>query len=117
MPTKKGKRSKAQHRGYFWQQSDPIFGKANKWIARQAGYIDDGLKKTKILSTLATPLAGMAASAASLNPLVGAVAGAAASAGIKKLGYGRRPHGKPMQHGSGTPFMNPNAASFGTIKF
>ena len=117
MPTKKGKRSRSQHGGWFYEQSDPIFGKANKWIARQAGYIDDGLKKTKILSTLATPLAGMAASAASLNPLVGAVAGAAASAGIKKLGYGRRPHGKPMQHGSGTPFMNLNTASFGTIKF
>ncbi len=84
MPTKRGKRSKAQHGGWFYEQSDPIFGKSNKWIAKPAGYIDDGLKKHKILSTLAPPLAGMAASLGSLNPLVGTVAGAATAAGLKK---------------------------------
>ncbi len=83
MPIKKGKRSKAQQGGWFYEQSDPIFGKSNKWIAKQAGYIDYGLRKHKILSTLAPPLAGMAPSLGSFHPLVGTVAGAAA-AGRKK---------------------------------
>ena len=40
MPTKKTKRSKAQSGGWWYEQSDPIFGKSNKWLATQAGYID-----------------------------------------------------------------------------
>ena len=87
MPNKKTKRSKAQSGGYFWEQSDPIFGKSNKWLATQAGYIDDDLKSSKRLSKA-----------------------------VQELGYGRRrPHGH--QHGCGSPFKNPNAASFGTIQF
>ena len=89
MPPKKTKRSKAQSGGWFYEQSDPIFGKSNKWLATQAGYIDDDLKSSKRLSKA-----------------------------VQELGYGRRrPHGKHVQHGSGSPFMNPNAASFGTIQF
>ena len=120
MPTKKTKRCKKQSGGWFWEQSDPIFGKSNKWVARQAGYIDDGLKRTKLLSKIAAPLAGLAASVGSVNPAVGTIAGLAAAAGLNELGYGsrrRRPHGKHMQHGSGSPSTNSNASSFGAIKF
>ena len=123
MPTKKTKRYKNQSGGWFWEQSDPIFGKSNKWLAVQAGKIDDNviqptnkfLKKTKLLSTIAAPVAGALASLGSFNPIVGTVAGAAAAAGLRELGYGRRrrPHGKHIQHGSGSP----NAGSFGAIKF
>ena len=120
---KKTKRSKGQSGGWFWEQSDPIFGKSNKWLAVQAGKIDDNviqptnkfLKKTKLLSTIAAPVAGALASLGSFNPIVGTVAGAAAAAGLRELGYGRRrrPQGKQIQHGSGSP----NAGSFGAIKF
>ncbi len=83
MPHKKTKRSKAQSGGWFWEQSDPVFGKSKKWLATQAGYIDDDLKQSKRLS----------------KP-------------VGELVYGRRrPHGH--RHGCGKPFMNPNAASFG----
>ena len=86
---KKTKRGKKQSGGGFYEQSDPIFGKSNKWLATQAGYIDDDLKSSKRLSKA-----------------------------VQKLGYGRRrPHGKHMQHGCGSPFMNPIAARFGTIQF
>ncbi len=89
MPTKKTKRCKKQSGGWFWEQSDPVLGKSNKWLATQAGYIDDDLKSSKPLSKA-----------------------------VQELGYGtRRLHGKHMQHGCGSPFMNPNAASFGTIQF
>ncbi len=89
MPPKKTKRSKAQSGGWFYEQSDPILGKFNKWIATQAGYIDDDRKQSKRLSKA-----------------------------VGELGYGRRrPHAKHMQHGCGSPSMNPNAASFGTIRF
>ena len=92
MPTKKTRVKKTtnkQRSGWFWEQRDPIFGKSNKWVATQAGYIDDDLKSSKRLSKA-----------------------------VQELGYGRRrPHGKHMQHGCGSPFMNPNAVSFGTIQF
>ena len=89
MPHKKTKGCKKQCGGWFWEQSDPVFGKSNKWLATQAGYIDDDLKSSKRLSKA-----------------------------VQELGYGkRRPNGKHMQHGSGSPLMNPKAASFGTIQF
>jgi hypothetical protein len=47
MPPRKTKRSKSQYGGWFWEQSDPVFGKSNKWLATQAGYIDDDLKQSK----------------------------------------------------------------------
>ena len=50
MPTKKTKRCKKQSGGWFWEQSDPVFGKSNKWLATQAGYIDDDLTSSKRLS-------------------------------------------------------------------
>ena len=131
MPTKKTRVKKTtnkQRSGWFWEQRDPIFGKSNKWLAVQAGKIDDNvikptdkfLKETKLLSTIAAPVVGFATGLASLNPIVGTVAGATAAAGLRYAGYGKhrgRPHGKHMQYGSGSPFMNPNAASFGTIQF
>lgn len=126
--TRKTKRSKTQSGGWFWEDDDPYFGKSNRWIKGAASSINANviqptnnfLKKTKLLSTIAAPVVGFASGLASFNPIVGTVAGAAAAAGVRELGYGRRrarPHGKHMQHGSGSPFMNPNAASFGTIQF
>ncbi len=89
MPTKKTKRCKKQSGGWFWEQSDPVFGKSNKSLATQAGYIDYDLISSKRLSKA-----------------------------VLELGFGRhRPNGKHMQHGCGSPFMNPNAARFGTIQF
>ena len=113
------KTSNKKRAGWFWEDHDPIFGKSNRWIKTAANDINDGLKRTKILSSIAAPIAGFAATLGSFNPVVGTVAGIAASAGLKELGYGkrRRPHGKAMQHVSGSPFMNPNAACFGTIRF
>ncbi len=50
MPPKKTKRCKKQRGGWFYEQSDPGFGKSNKWLSTQAGYIDDDLKSSKRLS-------------------------------------------------------------------
>ncbi len=50
MPTKKTKRCQKQSGGWFWEPSDPMFGKSNKWLATKAGYIVDDLKSSKRLS-------------------------------------------------------------------
>ena len=124
MPTKKTrvkKTTNGQRAGWFWERDDPVFGKSNRWIGDKIIQpTDKFLKDTKLLSTIAAPVVGFATGLASLNPIVGTVAGATAAAGLRYAGYGKhrgRPHGKHMQYGSGSPFMNPNAASFGTIQF
>ena len=88
MPPKKTKRCKKQSGGWFYEQSDPIFGNSNKWIAKQAGYLHDDLKKSKRLSNA-----------------------------VKELGYGRhKPCCKYGQHGGNSPFMLTNNSSFNSIK-
>lgn len=52
--------------------------------------VDPFLKKTKILSKIAGPLAGLAAGALSLNPAVGGIAGTVATAGLSSAGYGHK---------------------------
>ncbi len=80
MPTKKSKICTKQSGGWLWEQLDPVFGKANKWLATQTGYIDDDLKSSKPLSNA-----------------------------VQELEYGRRrPHGKHMQHGCGSPVLEPS---------
>lgn len=57
--------------------------------------IDPWLKKTKVLSKIVGPIAGLAAGAASLNPAVGAIGGTVATAALNSAGYGkRRKHNK-----------------------
>jgi hypothetical protein len=138
--TRRGKQSKQQVGGWFWEDDDPIFGKSNQWIGRNVikpiskvvNAANEGLKRTKILSTLARPIG---------NILGGPTAGAVAGNYLEQAGYGtrRRPRGKAPQHGSGatvyktrsypiralpkaqmggaSPFMLTNNSSFNSVKF
>ena len=65
MTVKKNKFCKTtnkQRSGWFWEDHQPIFGKSNRWIKTAANDINDGLKRTTILSSIAAPIAGFAAS-------------------------------------------------------
>jgi hypothetical protein len=85
--------------GYFWEQKDPYFGSFNKGVAKVAGNIDDELKRSKILSTIARPIItsvgtalGTAAGGygSSAGAWLGDKAGGYAQDYLQQKGYGRQ---------------------------
>ena len=98
MPPKKSKRCKKvkQAGGWFWERSDPIFGKSNRYIGDKIiKPVDNLFKDTKVLSRIITPVGAF------LGGPGGAIAGAVAGVGLNKAGYGCRPRGKHPQIGCG----------------
>ena len=109
MPPNKAKRGKKKNQegGWFFERSDPIFGKFNRYVGDKIiKPVDNDLKETKLLSKIAGPVGGFFGGPA------GAVVGNLASAGLNKAGYGRkpcRPSGKHPQHGCGTMILTNNS--------
>ena len=101
MPPKKSKKCKKpkQVGGWFWERSDPIFGKSNRWIGDKIiKPVDHFLKDTQLISRIITPVGAL------LGGPVGAVSGAVLGVGLNKAGYGHkpcRPSAKHSQYGCG----------------
>ena len=114
--------------GYFWEQKDPYFGSFNKGVAKIAGNVDDALKKSKIISSVAKPiltslgtatgtalgaLGGPAAAyGASAGAYLGDKAGGYASDYLAQKGYGVKPPASGGYGMRGRGGKTPNTGSY-----